>query len=1383
MAESSSLPSQHPQPDVPWHAAFPAPQTSSPATIPRAAVLQWFSDGKQSGRDFVLVDLRKEDHKGGTICGSLNLPAQSLYPALETLYALLSAAGVGTVVWYCGSCGGRGTRVAGWFEDLLRKRGDERMKSFALEEGIKGWVRGGDDGDQDHDKRVNPSERADLTDYVSIQILSVGIQFGTLLWHRRNRLLVAYVHAKEREVRMVDDQEADIVHGQREGRHLEREGERHSTSASAEHTATRTDSRPTSPTLPIVGIEAHSTEEPPRAQDVYAVPGTLDDGTVGTQALAEGPELLSPTTGVLLPVPQAVSTTVLQAEQNGNSAADPRVEGINQEVHTQYIGNGDTVDGEVQSTALLPYESSVADVAFLDSAASVTGTDCPTRIQAFAKLEFDDGQFYMNTYSVELGRDIRAARVAFQSGFGSDHEVVGRSHKRSNSSADAGQVGRALKQEEGRTMANSVVSETGGIIGLDMSDPENRRKTRRKKAKSTSSSSHNISRKGSMRFAAPQTDYQSLAMASLTDPRSIDALTFLPSPEECPLIPIHPPAVAEGSSTGHRGISRRHVRIAYNFERRLFELVVQGKNGAFVDEQYFEAGETQELKSGSYIQIGGVGIRFVLPDVAIGETGAEGTLGSDPVSGGAMSFDFEDGRGESLTMADSEISTTGDDDGSLQNDVREDRESNRLRRLNDEEDLGRDGDEDEQDESEASEDEVEIEVQEERAVRRPKISLKISKPKPEPKPEIISNPLAIPPRRKGPGRPPKNGIISKREQALIARQVREAAKAEALKNGTSKSGKGKSGKLGNDVTTTPPPSEVKTEKRKYTKRKKAEEQTEEPSQTREMTERTDSIPPEQALPAQPPKPAKEKRPPKPPRSPSPVFDEATLTAEQLAKPAQSYVILIHEALTNSKTGAMSLPQIYRAIERRYPYYKLRVQTTGWQSSVRHNLSQHPAFRKIERDGKGWMWGLVPEISIEKEKKRRPSPPLMPPQHYYQQGPHMYHPPYPYQGMPPPNGHLPPPMGHPPYAMHPGVPPPPHGYPPYPSSVPRGPTGVPLPLVPQTDTDSTYRSPYQPPPPSQPAAPSNPQPQTSQQQPPPSAQLPQPAVHDQTNSTETLTNAPKQTPPPPPPYYPTNHPAPSASPHQSAKAPTPIPAHHDNTIGQSILKSVGDFKSVLLASLSYKPNAEEIVQQAINRTLGIAVAAEEFPEEAPIMNALRTMIDGMRQKDRAQRQASTPAPLTAQEVPQQKATASDGQASPAGPLLSAPLSQPPVPDAAATLQPPPPPSPNTPSQAQLLEVLQQLETNRPLGTTQNQVKLVTANTDKAIPSEAHGSSSSASEKAAAADGVKADERADLLPNGVDVLASAKNLKRELEGDDDLNEPGMGTELPQAKRVAV
>ncbi|KAI5794874.1 fork head domain-containing protein, partial [Pyronema domesticum] len=74
-------------------------------------------------------------------------------------------------------------------------------------------------------------------------------------------------------------------------------------------------------------------------------------------------------------------------------------------------------------------------------------------------------------------------------------------------------------------------------------------------------------------------------------------------------------------------------------------------------------------------------------------------------------------------------------------------------------------------------------------------------------------------------------------------------------------------------------------------------------------------------------------------------------------PSVSYVIMIYDAISNSPEKQLSLPQIYKAIETKYPYYKFRVTTNGWQSSVRHNLGQHKAFRKVDRAGKGWMWGI------------------------------------------------------------------------------------------------------------------------------------------------------------------------------------------------------------------------------------------------------------------------------------------------------------------------------------------------------------------------------------------------------------------------------------------
>jgi arsenical-resistance protein 2 len=45
---------------------------------------------------------------------------------------------------YCiGSSRGRGTRAAGWFDDLIQDRGNTKMKSVTLLDGIHGWATAG----------------------------------------------------------------------------------------------------------------------------------------------------------------------------------------------------------------------------------------------------------------------------------------------------------------------------------------------------------------------------------------------------------------------------------------------------------------------------------------------------------------------------------------------------------------------------------------------------------------------------------------------------------------------------------------------------------------------------------------------------------------------------------------------------------------------------------------------------------------------------------------------------------------------------------------------------------------------------------------------------------------------------------------------------------------------------------------------------------------------------------------------------------------------------------------------------------------------------------------------------------------------------------------
>ncbi|KAK9447678.1 Rhodanese-like domain-containing protein [Limtongia smithiae] len=131
-------------PEKQWHSAFPAPESTA-AVITRETFVSWLQAGQVPGKDFVLVDVRRIDYEGGTICGAINLPAQSLYATIPTLYTLFSTAGVKNVVWFCGSSKGRGTRAGGWFADYISSQNDTTMQSNVLQGGIKGWVAAGDE--------------------------------------------------------------------------------------------------------------------------------------------------------------------------------------------------------------------------------------------------------------------------------------------------------------------------------------------------------------------------------------------------------------------------------------------------------------------------------------------------------------------------------------------------------------------------------------------------------------------------------------------------------------------------------------------------------------------------------------------------------------------------------------------------------------------------------------------------------------------------------------------------------------------------------------------------------------------------------------------------------------------------------------------------------------------------------------------------------------------------------------------------------------------------------------------------------------------------------------------------------------------------------------
>ncbi|PYI34619.1 hypothetical protein BP00DRAFT_57236 [Aspergillus indologenus CBS 114.80] len=840
-----------------------------------------------------------------------------------------------------------------------------------------------------------------------------------------------------------------------------------------------------------------------------------------------------------------------------------------------------------------------------DGSGSVTGSE--PRIQAFAKLEFDDGHFYCNTYSFILGRDVRAARAAHQREI-QVRQAMRTSRAKSSSGGNMSHTPVRVKHE-GSGMMGSVVSDRGGIMGFD---PDVSHLPPRLSRRS-SVSSHAES--GAPLHATPAqlqstdnntTDYNALAMQSLNDEngdaKPVDALALLPSPDACPTIPIHPPATVDGSAAGHRGISRKHVKIAYNFDKNLFEMEVMGRNGAFIGADWLSPGQVRPLHSGDYIQIGGVRIRFLLPDVPIGETGADRV--EEPL-----------GTGEEASQTPA---PAVDDEVEMQRRPSESAENKD-------------------------------------ASRPPtKLILKTREPdsaRPMPSVEGAIDPALQPIRRRGPGRPPKDGIMSKRERAELAREQKLAAKREANGGVTPPPGsRPKAGKAPASTTATVTPKEMggespgsKPEKRKYTKRKKPDGTPMDfPLPSTEGGQFPMEHRPEEFIKAPPVK----KR--KPSRSPSPNYPpESAYTPEDLAKPPYNYAVLIFDALTEAGTP-MTLKQIYRALKLKYPYFRFKCETEGWTSSVRHNLNGNShLFMHAERDGKGWSWQLRPGASVEKEKKRRPSPPppaAQPP------------PPAPPSYMPAlnpsygtqPNGQ--PSMANPhfqfpampsnPYATHTHAPAPapspappaPHHASPYPPpSQPAASTPFPIPsplrnnLPPafaQT-TPSTYTSPYASDPPpqlvqlqQQQSQSMPPQPQHQSPYPPPNPP-PMPPSNAPHPAHQTHPTHPTHPPPPPPPGPP---PGPPMQ-HQPnmGMGPGPGPGHMDTSDASSFNdranKAIDDFEAVLMEDYEDKNYIREVLKSARARVLGNATDSS-FPggepkDEEVIVDALRNLIGSLK----------------------------------------------------------------------------------------------------------------------------------------------------------------------------
>lgn len=721
------------------------------------------------------------------------------------------------------------------------------------------------------------------------------------------------------------------------------------------------------------------------------------------------------------------------------------------------------------------------------------------RVNAFARLRFDDGSYYMHTYQIILGRNIALAHRDMRR-LAKVDQLHAEGHPQAAEELLNGKKDKKKKRHQ--RGARSVISEKGGIVNAPIESMPIAYQQGRETSHSLSSASHPTGESGEEKPAerAPQ---EMLMQTFPEVPAQFDS--HVPEdPNDCPTVPIHPQHItARTGAQGPKGISRHHARIFYDFDNGNFCVQVLGSNGLHHENQFRHQGEVVPLDHGDHLLIGAVNIQFYLPDIAL----TEDQRGRQESGSRPMSFSFENGHGEldsdeqessesegELSInprhvyhypVDSDIDSEdamGDEDmddyvepvprprqkqslkikiknppppppvlkdskkahkrkhrevtpdeppvkkikhkvkETHREPVREPKVSKEAKEPKESKEIKEVKDVKEPKESKEPKDKGKAPAKapsktpvkeetplEEAAKEAPaKETVEPSKPVPNDSPPLLRKPFEgeleaggeiegliteemarqhnLPPtlighvveKRKGPGRPPKDGIMSKRQRSQLIKQAKEIERAKAA---------------GIDPADIPAP----TIKPKAPKRKESNAGEGEDDDIMESTERGDGTMSGDK---------KQMKPVKPPRTPSPEMRIEDYSEEQLQRPSANYVVLIHEAISSSGTGQMNLQQIYNYIEKKYPWYKFKTTTSGWQSSVRHNLGQHDAFVKGDKEGKGFNWRVNPEVSIEKERrKRQVSPPMN-----HTQRPSYY---------PPPNGYTPyPPQ--PGYPYHPGM---------------------------------------------------------------------------------------------------------------------------------------------------------------------------------------------------------------------------------------------------------------------------------------------------------------------------------------------------------------------------
>ncbi|KAI4257169.1 MAG: hypothetical protein LQ352_001760 [Teloschistes flavicans] len=110
----------------------------------------------------------------------------------------------------------------------------------------------------------------------------------------------------------------------------------------------------------------------------------------------------------------------------------------------------------------------------------------------------------------------------------------------------------------------------------------------------------------------------------------------------------------------------------------------------------------------------------------------------------------------------------------------------------------------------------------------------------------------------------------------------------------------------------------------------------------------------------------------------PELHELPQFSDDHKKPRYSYSFLIGSAILRSEKRRLTLQGIYKWISDNFSYYRLSDASAGWNNSIRHNLSIHEEFIKMNRPkddpGKGHYWIINPGMEdrfLNGKSTRRP----------------------------------------------------------------------------------------------------------------------------------------------------------------------------------------------------------------------------------------------------------------------------------------------------------------------------------------------------------------------------------------------------------------------------